>query len=221
MIIFNVKSNPKSIGPVLSLASQQVSDSLTSSNLPARSNRADLGGHSEMTQSKYTLLDSTGYFFIPTILSFFQDDDETSWGQNAHEQQQRWSHSSVSKIAQTMGHSNTKAQCAEPLTAEENSVRDMYTSERTSSSPVKASYNNKANSSQKTCDTMGHDFNQGTWMSLMSLMDLYEMFVTVDQTTLWARHIAWANKGKDIREYHTKRFSSNMVFLSLLLGSTM
>ena len=58
-------------------------------------------------------------------------------------------------------------------------------------------------------------------MSLMSLMDLYEMFVTVDQTTLWARHIAWANKGKDIREYHTKRFSSNMVFLSLLLGSTM
>ena len=68
----------------------------------------------------------------------------------------------------------------------------------------------------------GEDFNQGTWLSLMGLLHPSEFLVPVDQTTLWRRHIAWAKpNGKDIRDYTTQRFSSNMVFLSLLLGSQM
>ena len=64
------------------------------------------------------------------------------------------------------------------------------------------------------------DFSHSTWMSLVGLLHPYEFFVSVDQTTLWRRHLAWAKpKGKDIRDYTTQRFASNMVFLSLLLGA--
>jgi hypothetical protein len=66
------------------------------------------------------------------------------------------------------------------------------------------------------------DFTHGTWMSLVGLLHPYEFFVTVDQTTLWRRHVAWAKpSGEEIRDYTTQRFSSNMVFLSLLLGTNM
>lgn len=66
------------------------------------------------------------------------------------------------------------------------------------------------------------DFNNGTWVSLLDLLHPYEFFIPMDQTTLWRRHVAWAKpKGKDIRDYVIQRFSSNMVFLSLLLGTDM
>jgi len=59
-------------------------------------------------------------------------------------------------------------------------------------------------------------------MSLLDLLHPMEFFVPFDQTTLWRRHVAWAKpKGKEIRDYVVQRFSSNMVFLSLLLGTNM
>jgi hypothetical protein len=66
------------------------------------------------------------------------------------------------------------------------------------------------------------DFDQGTWISLLGLLHFYDAFVTVDNTHLWRSHIAWAKpKGKDIKDYTTQRFATNMVFLSLLLGADM
>lgn len=70
-------------------------------------------------------------------------------------------------------------------------------------------------------ERLDEDFNQSTWLSLLGLLNWYEFFISVDQTGLWRKHIAWAKpKGKEIRDYTTQRFSSNMVFLSLLLGAT-
>ena len=47
-------------------------------------------------------------------------------------------------------------------------------------------------------DHMPDDHNvESTWMSLVGLLHWYEFFISVDQTTLWRRHIAWAKpKGK-------------------------
>jgi hypothetical protein len=65
-------------------------------------------------------------------------------------------------------------------------------------------------------------FDESTWISLLGLLHPCDAFVTVDNTTLWRSHIAWAKpKGKDIKDYTTQRFASNMVFLSLLLGADM
>jgi hypothetical protein len=59
------------------------------------------------------------------------------------------------------------------------------------------------------------DFDQGTWISLLGLLHFYDAFVTVDNTHLWQSHIAWAKpKGKEIKDYTTQRFATNMVFLS-------
>jgi hypothetical protein len=59
-------------------------------------------------------------------------------------------------------------------------------------------------------------------MSLLGLINPLEFFVTVDKTTLWRSHVAWAKpNGKEIRDYTTQQFASNIVFLSLLLGSEM
>jgi hypothetical protein len=66
------------------------------------------------------------------------------------------------------------------------------------------------------------DFDQGTWISLLGLLHFHDAFVTVDNTHLWRSHIAWAKpKGKEIKDYTTQRFATNMVFLSLLLGADM
>ena len=73
-----------------------------------------------------------------------------------------------------------------------------------------------------TKDLVDEDFSRSTWISLLGLLNWAEFFISVDQTGLWRRHIAWAKpKGKDIKDYTTQRFSSNMVFLSLLLGANM
>jgi hypothetical protein len=86
---------------------------------------------------------------------------------------------------------------------------------RDSSSTSAATRSSSFNSQQQ-------DFNHGTWMSLLGLLNPLEFFVTVDKTSLWRRHVAWAKpNGKEIRDYTTQQFASNIVFLSLLLGSEM
>jgi hypothetical protein len=66
------------------------------------------------------------------------------------------------------------------------------------------------------------DFDESTWISLLGLLHPCDAFVTVDNTALWRSHIAWAKpKGKEIKDYTTQRFATNMVFLSLLLGADM
>jgi hypothetical protein len=57
-------------------------------------------------------------------------------------------------------------------------------------------------------------------MSLLVLLKAREFFVTVDNFSLWRRHLAWAmESGKDMRGYMTQRYASNMVFMSLLLST--
>mmetsp|Transcript_25981 Transcript_25981/g.36620 ORF Transcript_25981/g.36620 Transcript_25981/m.36620 type:complete len:627 (+) Transcript_25981:229-2109(+) len=64
------------------------------------------------------------------------------------------------------------------------------------------------------------DYSQKTWLSLLQLIKPREYLITVDNFSIWRRHIAWAmNDGGDLRGYMTQRFASNMVFMSLLLGA--
>ena len=52
------------------------------------------------------------------------------------------------------------------------------------------------------------------------LIKLREYFVTVDNFSLWRRHLIFAIKdGKLLRNYMVQRFSSNMVFMSLMLSA--
>lgn len=47
-----------------------------------------------------------------------------------------------------------------------------------------------------------------------------ESFVTVDNFPIWRRHIAWSeHDGSKLRNIMVQRFSSNMVFMTLLLSS--
>ena len=64
------------------------------------------------------------------------------------------------------------------------------------------------------------DYNNDTWLSLLGLLHPSEFLVTVDQKHIWRKHVAWSKPdGKDLRNYTTQRFSSNMVFLSLILAA--
>ena len=64
------------------------------------------------------------------------------------------------------------------------------------------------------------DFTVQTWTSLLGLVKPREHFVTVDNFSIWRRHLAWAmENGADLRQYMTQRYASNMVFMSLLLGA--
>ena len=64
------------------------------------------------------------------------------------------------------------------------------------------------------------DFTETTVLSVLHLLQPMEFFVSIDQSTLWHRHVAWAKKdGKELREYTTQRFASNMIVLSLLLST--
>ena len=64
------------------------------------------------------------------------------------------------------------------------------------------------------------DFSSNTWRSLLVLLKTREYFVTVDNFSIWRRHVAWAMQdGKDLRSYMTQRYASNMVFMSLLLST--
>lgn len=64
------------------------------------------------------------------------------------------------------------------------------------------------------------DYSSSTLISLLQLLKVREFFVTVDNFCIWRRHLAWAmEEGGNLRAYMTARYASNMVFLSLLLGS--
>lgn len=64
------------------------------------------------------------------------------------------------------------------------------------------------------------DYSHSTWWSLLVLLKLREFIVTVDNFSIWRRHLAWAIKnGKDLRAYMTQRYGSSMVFMSLLLST--
>ena len=64
------------------------------------------------------------------------------------------------------------------------------------------------------------DYSHNTWASLLFLLKVREYFVTVDNFSIWRRHLAWAmESGKDLRNYTTQRYASNMVFMSLLLST--
>ena len=59
-----------------------------------------------------------------------------------------------------------------------------------------------------------------SWISLLGLLEPLEFFVSVNHFRIWRRHIAWAKtSGKELRIQITQRFSSSMVFMSLLLGA--
>eukprot|EP00978_Attheya_sp_CCMP212_P020238 scaffold57656_cov61-Attheya_sp.AAC.4 len=59
-----------------------------------------------------------------------------------------------------------------------------------------------------------------SWWSLMKLPEWSEYIVSVDNSPIWRRHIAWSNEnGTLLRDHMTQRFASNMVFMSLLLSS--
>jgi hypothetical protein len=66
------------------------------------------------------------------------------------------------------------------------------------------------------------DYTSNTWRSLLVLLKLREYFVTVDNFSIWRRHLAWSmENGQDLRAYMTQRYASNMVFMSLLLSTEM
>ena len=67
------------------------------------------------------------------------------------------------------------------------------------------------------------DFTNDTWMSLLGLLRFpTEFLVTVDHSQLWRKHVAWSKPdGKELRNYTAQRFSSSMVFLSLMLAISM
>ncbi|CAB9497634.1 expressed unknown protein [Seminavis robusta] len=66
------------------------------------------------------------------------------------------------------------------------------------------------------------DYNQDTWLSLLGLLHPTEFLVTVDHSQLWRKHVAWSKPdGKELRNFTTQRFSSNMVFMSLILAAEM
>lgn len=64
------------------------------------------------------------------------------------------------------------------------------------------------------------DYTHNTWTSLLVLLKIREFFVTVDNFSIWRRHLAWAmESGNDLKTHMTQRYASNMVFMSLLLST--
>lgn len=56
---------------------------------------------------------------------------------------------------------------------------------------------------------------------MLGLPRLHEHLVSVDHFPIWRRHVAWSRQsGINLRDQTIQRFSSNMVFMSLLLGTT-
>eukprot|EP00980_Cylindrotheca_fusiformis_P023926 scaffold11212_cov121-Cylindrotheca_fusiformis.AAC.5 len=64
------------------------------------------------------------------------------------------------------------------------------------------------------------DYTHSTWISLLVLLKIREFMITVDNFSIWRRHLAWAmENGVDLKTYMTQRCASNMVFMSLLLST--
>ena len=65
-----------------------------------------------------------------------------------------------------------------------------------------------------------------SYFKLFSLNNPRDYFVTVDHFPLWRRHLVWARtmggdkkEGKELRDHMTQRFSTNMVFMGLLMST--
>ena len=66
---------------------------------------------------------------------------------------------------------------------------------------------------------MGCCWNRWLEYPTLGLLDPLEYFVTVNHSSLWQRHVAWAKpKGEELRYLYSSQYSSNMILLSLLLG---
>ncbi|KAG7342733.1 hypothetical protein IV203_020677 [Nitzschia inconspicua] len=53
----------------------------------------------------------------------------------------------------------------------------------------------------------------------LGLLKPFEYFVTINHSGLWQKHVAWAKPdGKELRNYISSQYSTDMVLLSLLLG---
>jgi hypothetical protein len=64
------------------------------------------------------------------------------------------------------------------------------------------------------------DYTHNTWTSLLVLLKIREFIITVDNFSIWRRHLAWAmENGNDLKLHMTQRYASNMVFMSLLLST--
>ena len=73
---------------------------------------------------------------------------------------------------------------------------------------------------QRTSSVDGrHDVTRHTWLSLLSLLKPREYLVTVDHGSIWRKHLSWAKTGEELRTHMMQRYATNMVFMSLLLGS--
>lgn len=93
-----------------------------------------------------------------------------------------------------------------------DSTRSNY-SERIKSKPLSLKQRTSSVDSRR-------DYTIQSWTSLLGLVKPREYFVTVDNFSIWRRHLAWAmENGGDLRNYMTQRYASNMVFMSLLLGA--
>lgn len=76
---------------------------------------------------------------------------------------------------------------------------------------------------QRTSSTeQRRDYSTQTWTSVVvgGILKPREFLITVDNFSIWRRHVAWAMaSGQDLRAYLTQRYASSMVFLSLLLST--
>uniref|UniRef100_A0A7S4UN13 Uncharacterized protein n=1 Tax=Ditylum brightwellii TaxID=49249 RepID=A0A7S4UN13_9STRA len=64
------------------------------------------------------------------------------------------------------------------------------------------------------------DIGSQVWLSPLRLLSFHEYIFTVDHSSLWRQHLAWAKEnGADLRNHLTQRFASSMVFMSLILSS--
>eukprot|EP00978_Attheya_sp_CCMP212_P025790 scaffold83683_cov56-Attheya_sp.AAC.1 len=75
---------------------------------------------------------------------------------------------------------------------------------------------------RSTSIDMRKDYAEQSWLQLVHLLKPREFFITVDHFSIWRRHLAWAKEdGLELRTYMTQKFSSSMVFMSLLLGAVL
>ncbi|CAJ1954479.1 unnamed protein product [Cylindrotheca closterium] len=89
-----------------------------------------------------------------------------------------------------------------------------------SSSAIGSSYRPMTLKQRTSSKDTRRDYTHNTWTSLLFLLKIRELFITVDNFSIWRRHMAWAmNNGEDLKAYMTQRYSSNMIFMSLLLST--
>jgi hypothetical protein len=100
-----------------------------------------------------------------------------------------------------------------------NHVKGIDDSDRSTSRRAPASKPLPLKQRTSSVDTR-RDYSLHTVFSSLSLLKVREYFLTVDNFSIWRRHLAWAmENGADLRAYMTQRFASSMVFMSLLLGA--